>query len=66
MTPGESIQQLQKSMQQSIISQQHIVERLIIGLQAYGNLLAEGLSGQAKNRAIKSMANAIESSFSRI
>lgn len=66
MTPRESIQQLTHNMQLAIIGQEHIVERLIIGLLANGNLLVEGLPGLAKTRAIKSMANAIESSFSRI
>lgn len=66
MTPRESIQQLTQNMQRAIIGQDHIVERLVIGLLANGNLLVEGLPGLAKTRAIKSMANAIESSFSRI
>ena len=66
MTPRESIQQLTHNIQLVIIGQEHIVERLIIGLLANGNLLVEGLPGLAKTRAINSMANAIESSFSRI
>jgi len=66
MTAYESIQLLQKKMNASIIGQENIVERLIIGLLANGNLLVEGLPGLAKTRAVRGMADAIESEFSRI
>jgi len=66
MTPYEAIQILQKKMNQAIIGQENIVERLIIGLLANGNLLVEGLPGLAKTRAVRAMADAIESKFSRI
>ena len=65
MTTLEAIDSLKHRMNQSIIGQEHIVERLIIGLLSNGNLLVEGLPGLAKTRAVKSMANAIESEFSR-
>lgn len=66
MTPHESIQILQKKMNAAIIGQENIVERLIIGLLANGNLLVEGLPGLAKTRAVRAMADTIESKFSRI
>ncbi len=66
MTPYESIQLLKKRMNASIIGQEKIVERLIIGLLANGNLLVEGLPGLAKTRAVRAMADTIESKFSRI
>ena len=53
-------------MQESIIGQEDVVERLIIGLLANGNLLVEGLPGLAKTRAIKALANNLEADFSRI
>jgi MoxR-like ATPase len=53
-------------MQDSIIGQQAVVERLIIGLLANGNLLVEGLPGLAKTRAIKALAKNLEADFSRI
>jgi len=53
-------------MNASIIGQENIVERLIIGLLANGNLLVEGLPGLAKTRAVRAMANSIDSKFSRI
>jgi MoxR-like ATPase len=53
-------------MNASIIGQENIVERLIIGLLANGNLLVEGLPGLAKTRAVRAMAKSIDSKFSRI
>ena len=53
-------------MRQSIIGQEAVVERLVIGLLANGNLLVEGLPGLAKTRAIKALAKNLEADFSRI
>jgi MoxR-like ATPase len=53
-------------MQQSIIGQAAVVERLLVGLLANGNLLVEGLPGLAKTRAIKALAKNLEADFSRI
>jgi MoxR-like ATPase len=53
-------------MQQSIVGQADVIERLLIGLLANGNLLVEGLPGLAKTRAIKSLAKNLEADFSRI
>ncbi len=66
MNAHELIKLLQKKMNRSIVGQEHIVERLIIGVLANGNILVEGLPGLAKTRAVKSMAKIIESKFSRI
>ena len=66
MTTLEQIQKLKQEMNKSIIGQEHIVERLVIGLLANGNLLIEGLPGLAKTRAVRAMADTIESTFSRI
>ncbi|MCP4382957.1 MAG: MoxR family ATPase [Hyphomicrobiales bacterium] len=66
MTPAESIETLKERMQDSIIGQEAVVERLIIGLLANGNLLVEGLPGLAKTRAIKALARNLEAKFSRV
>ncbi|MEP3048844.1 MAG: MoxR family ATPase [Roseibium sp.] len=66
MTAREQIQDLKSRMQQSIIGQEGVIDRLIIGLLANGNLLVEGLPGLAKTRAIKAMAKNMEADFSRI
>ena len=66
MTARESIEILQERMNEAIIGQEHIVERFIMCLLADGNVLVEGLPGLAKTRAVRSMADAIDSEFSRI
>jgi len=66
MSAREQIQDLERRISQAIIGQAAVVERLIIGLLANGNLLIEGLPGLAKTRAIKALANNLEADFSRI
>ena len=66
MTPRESIKTLLNRMNEAIIGQEHIVNRFVMGLLADGNILVEGLPGLAKTRAVHSMADAIDATFSRI
>jgi MoxR-like ATPase len=66
MSAREQILQLKESMGRSIIGQEHIVERLIVGLLANGNILVEGLPGLAKTRAVKSLAKNLDADLSRI
>ena len=66
MTAREAIRYLQEKMNESTIGQEHIVDRLILGLLADGNMLIEGLPGLAKTRVVHSMSDLIESKFSRI
>jgi MoxR-like ATPase len=66
MTPLEAINQLQRRINQDIIGQERVVERLVIALLSNGNILVEGLPGLAKTRAVKSMAKNLEADFSRI
>ncbi|MGI6853315.1 AAA family ATPase [Mesorhizobium sp. 1B3] len=66
MTPREQIEDLRSRMGTAIIGQQEVIERLLIGLLANGNLLIEGLPGLAKTRAIKALAHNLEAKFSRI
>ena len=66
MSAHASILELKQRMGQSIIGQEEIIERLLLGLLCNGNLLVEGLPGLAKTRAVKSLAKNLESDFSRI
>jgi hypothetical protein len=50
------IAELIERMGDAIIGQQQVIERLVVGLLANGNLLVEGLPGLAKSRAIKALA----------
>ncbi|WP_170367144.1 AAA family ATPase [Ruegeria arenilitoris] len=66
MTPLDQINDLKARMAQSIIGQTQVIDRLLIGLLANGNLLIEGLPGLAKTRAVKAMARNLDAEFSRI
>ena len=66
MSVTESINKLRRQMSASIIGQQDVINNLLIGLLANGNILLEGLPGLAKTRAVKSLAKNIEADFSRI
>ena len=66
MTAREAIASLQTKMNEATIGQEKIVSKLIMGLLADGNVLIEGLPGLAKTRVVHSMADFVESKFSRI
>jgi MoxR-like ATPase len=66
MSTRDTIIELRDRMARSIIGQADILEALIIGLLANGNLLVEGLPGLAKTRAVKALAKNLETDFSRI
>lgn len=60
------IQRLREQIEESIIGQSTLVDRLILGLLANGNLLIEGLPGLAKTRAVKALASNLDADLSRI
>ena len=66
MSARDTILELKARMGQSLIGQEHIIERILIGLLANGNLLVEGLPGLAKTRAIKSLSKNRDAGLSRI
>lgn len=62
----ETIQQLTEHLNQKILGQETLINRLLIALLCDGHLLVEGAPGLAKTRAVKELANAIEGDFHRI
>ncbi len=62
----DTVRELQGRINQDIIGQERVVERIVIALLANGNVVLEGLPGLAKTRAIKSLSKNLESEFSRI
>jgi len=66
MSHFKKIQQLKLHVEQHIIGQQQLVNRLLIALLADGHLLVEGAPGLAKTRAIKSLSDGIEADFHRV
>lgn len=66
MTARDDIVALGQRIGQSIIGQDAMVERLLLGLLSDGHLLVEGLPGLAKTRAIKSLAKNLDAKLSRV
>ncbi|MCU4175915.1 AAA family ATPase [Carboxylicivirga sp. N1Y90] len=66
MNALEKIKELQNRINQSIIGQSGVVEKILVVFLADGNLLLEGLPGLAKTRAIKSLSKELRASLSRI
>ena len=62
----QKIHLLKDWLNQQIVGQEHLVERLIIALLADGHLLVEGAPGLAKTKAIKTLAEGIEGDFQRV
>ena len=62
----QNFQRLQSGLNQVILGQEPLIERLLIVLLADGHLLVEGAPGLAKTRAIKALGNKIEGDFQRI
>ncbi len=60
------LDKLISQQQRIIVGQTHMMERMILGLLTNGHILLEGLPGLAKTLAIKTLAQSIDASFSRI
>ena len=65
-TAGEFIDKLRQEVSHIIIGQNHMLDRLLIGLLSNGHVLLEGVPGLAKTLTIKSLATAIRADFNRI
>ena len=62
----ELVERLQHEMSKQIVGQQRMLSRLLVGLLTHGHILLEGVPGLAKTTAIKSLAEALHTSFQRI
>jgi len=60
------VRDLQDEVGKVIIGQRKMVDRILIGVLTHGHVLLEGVPGLAKTLTIKSIADAISASFSRI
>ncbi len=61
-----AVQGLKRYVQDHIIGQNVLIDRLLIALLADGHLLVEGAPGLAKTRAIKVVSDGIEGNFHRV
>ena len=63
---SQFVEKLNFETHKVIVGQNHMIERLMIGLLTRGHILLEGLPGLAKTLAIKTLATAVHAHFSRI
>jgi MoxR-like ATPase len=63
---GQFTDKLREEIAHVIVGQDHMLDRLLIGLLSNGHVLLEGVPGLAKTLTIKSLAQAIHAKFSRI
>lgn len=60
------VKKVREGMQTRIIGQEHLVDSLLVGLLADGHILLEGVPGLAKTLAIKTLAELVDATFSRV
>ena len=60
------VERLLAEMSRVIVGQRTMVERLLVGLLADGHVLMEGVPGLAKTLTVKTLAQAIDTTFRRI
>jgi len=62
----DAILELKARIGKSVLGQDHLVESMLIGLLANGNLLIESLPGLGKTRAVKTLAKNLAADLSRV
>ena len=60
------VQPILREVSRRIVGQDAMVERLLVGLLTGGHILLEGVPGLAKTLAVRTLAEIIHASFSRI
>ncbi len=60
------VEKLNEASHRVIVGQDHMIDRLMLGLLTRGHILLEGLPGLAKTLAIKTLSRAVHAHFSRI
>ncbi|MBX3515374.1 MAG: AAA family ATPase [Rhodospirillales bacterium] len=62
----DAVLELKSRIGKLVLGQDHLVESMLVGLLANGNILLESLPGLAKTRAVKSLAKNLAADLSRI
>ncbi len=65
-TAHQAVLAARQHMQQHIIGQKNLLDRLFVALLSDGHLLVEGAPGLAKTRAVNVLASMVEGDFQRI
>ena len=62
----ETFERVRSEVQRVIVGQHDIVEGVLVGLAANGNILLEGMPGLGKTLLVRSLSSALSLDFSRI
>jgi MoxR-like ATPase len=62
----DAVLELKGRIGKSVLGQDHLVESMLIGLLANGNVLIESLPGLAKTRAVKTLSKHLAADLSRV
>lgn len=62
----DMIHRLKSELSKTIVGQEAMISRLLVGLLTSGHILLEGVPGLAKTTAIKSLAEALDTKYQRI
>lgn len=60
------VEEIRRETAKAIVGQDHMIDRLLLGVLSNGHILLEGMPGLAKTLAIKSLASAVSAKFSRV
>ncbi|MFM1920373.1 MAG: hypothetical protein RLZZ303_2007 [Candidatus Hydrogenedentota bacterium] len=63
---AQFVSRLRQQVNQVIVGQQYLIDRLLVGLLANGHVLIEGVPGLAKTTAVNTLAKAMDCQFRRI
>ena len=63
---ADEVRKIPELLSKQVVGQQHLIDRLLIGLLCGGHLLLEGFPGLAKTRSVKELAKFIQGEFHRI
>jgi MoxR-like ATPase len=66
MSSQSAIVALRASLNEAIVGQEKLLDRLTVALLAGSHVLVEGLPGLAKTTAVKALANGVHASFQRV
>ncbi len=66
MEAQQVFDELKAEIRKSIVGQDVLVERLIVGLLSDGHILLEGVPGLAKTKALKALSSCIAAQMSRV
>jgi MoxR-like ATPase len=66
MTPKEKIEELKRAIAAVIVGQEGAVDQVLLGILAGGHVLLEGAPGLGKTLLVRTLAEAMDTKFSRI